>query len=116
MQANNKRCKKSILKSTLLIISSPTIKNCLNISEAGNQLEKQLGMLDDNGVKGVLKEDREIAEKLNEFFASVLTAEDTGQLHVPELMFSGRESEELRQIAVTKRDPGGIQEITGQLA
>ena len=43
--------------------------------------------LDDKGVKGVLKEDREIAEKLNEFFASVFTAEDTGQMPVPKLMF-----------------------------
>lgn len=32
--------------------------------------------LNDKGVEGVLKENREIADKLNEFSAPILTAED----------------------------------------
>ncbi|KAF7241151.1 hypothetical protein EYD10_12243 [Varanus komodoensis] len=44
----------------------------------------------------------EIAEKLNEFFSSVFTAEDTGQIARSEVMFSRREPEELRQIVMTE--------------
>lgn len=36
-----------------------------------------VGSLDDQGVKGMLKEEIEIEEKLDELFASVFTSEDT---------------------------------------
>ncbi|XP_061469435.1 uncharacterized protein LOC133378834 isoform X1 [Rhineura floridana] len=66
-----------------------------------------IGPLDDKGVKGVLKND-ETAEKLNEFFASVFTVEDIGQIPEPELTFAGRDSEELRQIVVTREEVLGL--------
>lgn len=37
----------------------------------------------------------EPAERLNEFFASAFITEDLGQIAVPELIFAGKESEEL---------------------
>lgn len=37
------------------------------------------GPLDDKAVKSLLKKGKEFAEKLDEFFAVVFTAEDVGQ-------------------------------------
>lgn len=48
------------------------------------------------GVKGLLNEDREIAEKLN-FFALVFTVEDIKQSPEIEPLFSGEVSENLNQ-------------------
>ncbi|XP_053145920.1 uncharacterized protein LOC128342544 isoform X2 [Hemicordylus capensis] len=55
----------------------------------------------DEGIKGSIKEDKEIAEKLNEFFAFVFMAEDTDHIPTLELSFSGLEAEELDQFEVT---------------
>lgn len=44
----------------------------------------------DKGVKGLLKEDREIANKLSELFESVFTMDDTWQGPSPEPVFSGK--------------------------
>lgn len=62
-----------------------TIKKCLNISKGGNCQEGN-GSLQNKGIKGKLKEDPEITEKQNEFFASVFTVEIIGQIAVPELI------------------------------
>lgn len=40
-----------------------------------------------NNTKGLLKEHREIVEKVNEFFASLFTVEDPGQAASPEPVF-----------------------------
>lgn len=50
----------------------------------------------------MLKEEEEIADKLNECFTSVFIAQDIGQLTMSELIFSGREPEEPREIVVTR--------------
>ncbi|XP_053155158.1 uncharacterized protein LOC128346183 [Hemicordylus capensis] len=60
--------------------------------------------LDNGGVKGMIKEDMEVAEKLNEFFASVFTAEDTEHIPILEPGFLGTEAKELSQIEVTRVD------------
>lgn len=39
---------------------------------------------------------------MNEFFASVFTTDDTGQIPMYELIFSGWESEELSETEVTR--------------
>lgn len=38
-----------------------------------------IGPLENKGMKGNVKEDRELAEKLNKFFASIFTIEDIEQ-------------------------------------
>ncbi|CAM4681052.1 unnamed protein product [Lepidochelys kempii] len=63
-------------------------------SEAGSLLNNQWGPLDDRDTKGALKDDKVIEEKLNEFFASVFTAEDVREI-------VGDKSEELSQIEVS---------------
>lgn len=55
-------------------------------------------------MKGLLKQGREIAEKLNEFLASVFTVEDI------EPLFSRRVSEHLNQIEMTRDE---VLEVTG---
>lgn len=60
--------------------------------------------MDDKGVKGMLKEDMEIKEKLNELFAPVFTVEEVKQNPVFEWTFAEREFEEPRQIVVTRKD------------
>ncbi|CAM5175000.1 unnamed protein product [Eretmochelys imbricata] len=60
--------------------------------------KQPVGPMDDRDTKGALKDDRVIAEKLNEFFASVLTAEDIREIPKPELSFVRDRSEELSQI------------------
>lgn len=50
----------------------------------------------------MLKEDKKIAQKMNEFFVSVFTVEDRRQIPATELTFAGRKSEELRQISSEK--------------
>lgn len=51
----------------------------------------------EEGVKGKVKEDTEIAEKLKGFFPSFFTTEFVGQIHMPGSTFSERRSEEQRQ-------------------
>ncbi|CAM5143906.1 unnamed protein product [Eretmochelys imbricata] len=63
--------------------------------------KKPVGPLDDQDTKGVLNDDKVIAEKLNEFFASVFMAEDVREIPKPEPSFVGDKSEELSQIEVT---------------
>ncbi|KAG6940840.1 hypothetical protein G0U57_011320 [Chelydra serpentina] len=63
--------------------------------------KQPVGPLDDRIQKGALKDDKVIAKKLNEFFASVFTAEDVREIPKPELSFVGDKSEELRQIEVS---------------
>ncbi|CAM4524930.1 unnamed protein product [Lepidochelys kempii] len=63
--------------------------------------KKPVGPLDDQDTKGALKDDKVIAEKLNEFFASVFMAEDVREIPKPEPSFVGDKSEELSQIEVT---------------
>ncbi|CAM4553636.1 unnamed protein product [Lepidochelys olivacea] len=59
------------------------------------------GPLDDRDTIGALKDDKVIAEKLNEFFASVFTTEDVREIPKPEPSFVGDKSEELSQIEVS---------------
>ncbi|CAM4408569.1 unnamed protein product, partial [Caretta caretta] len=63
--------------------------------------KQPVGPLDDRDTKGALKDDKVIAEKLNEFFASVFTAEDVREIPKPEPSFVGDKSEELSQIEVS---------------
>ncbi|CAM5075917.1 unnamed protein product [Eretmochelys imbricata] len=63
--------------------------------------KQPVGHLDDRDIKGALKDDKVIAEKLNEFFASVYTAEDVKEVPKPEPSFVGDKSEELSQIEVS---------------
>ncbi|CAM4388385.1 unnamed protein product [Lepidochelys kempii] len=63
--------------------------------------KQTVGPLDDRDTKGALKDNKVIAEKLNEFFASVLTAEDVREIPKPEPYFVGDKSEELSQIEVS---------------
>ncbi|CAM5124147.1 unnamed protein product [Natator depressus] len=60
--------------------------------------KQPVGPMDDRDTKGALKDDKVIAEKLNELFVSVLTAEDIREIPKPELSFVGDKSEELSQI------------------
>lgn len=53
-----------------------------------------VGTLGDKGVKGMLKKEKEITEKLNEFFSSVFPVDKVGQIPAPELTFLGMEFEE----------------------
>ncbi|CAM4694812.1 unnamed protein product [Caretta caretta] len=57
--------------------------------------KRPVGPLDDRDTKGALKDDKVIAEKLNEFFASVFTAEDVREFPKPEPSFVGDKSEEV---------------------
>lgn len=59
--------------------------------------------LDNEEIKGKHKEALKIAEKLNELLASVFPTENTGQIPVPKLTLSGRQSEELSH-RVTRSD------------
>ncbi|CAM5114322.1 unnamed protein product [Eretmochelys imbricata] len=63
--------------------------------------KQPVGPLDEQDTKGALKDDKVIAEKLNEFFASVFTAEDVREIPKPEPSFVGDKSEELSQIEVS---------------
>ncbi|CAM5086896.1 unnamed protein product [Natator depressus] len=63
--------------------------------------KQPVGPLDDRDTKGALKDDKVIAEKLNEFFASIFTAKDVREIPKPELSFVGEKSEELSQIEVS---------------
>ncbi|CAM5127487.1 unnamed protein product [Eretmochelys imbricata] len=63
--------------------------------------KQPVGPLENRDTKGALKDDKVIAEKLNEFFASVFKAEDVREISKPELSFVGDKSEELSQIEVT---------------
>ncbi|CAM4676294.1 unnamed protein product [Lepidochelys kempii] len=63
--------------------------------------KQPVGPLDDRDTKGALKDDKVIAEKLNEFFASVFKAEDVREIPKPEPSFVGDKSEELSQIEVS---------------
>ncbi|CAM4382079.1 unnamed protein product [Lepidochelys olivacea] len=70
--------------------------------------KQPVGPLDDRDMKGALKDDKVIAEKLNEFFASVFTAEDSvftaedvREIPKCEPSFVGDKSEELSQIEVS---------------
>lgn len=49
-----------------------------------------VGSLGDKGIKGLLKEDRELAEILVEFFMSLFTMEDIGQIPSSRPIFQGR--------------------------
>lgn len=49
-----------------------------------------------------------IAKKLNEPFASVFTVAAAGQMLMPDLIFSGRESEELTQWKQHEMDVLGL--------
>lgn len=46
--------------------------------------------MDHNGLKGAIEEDKDIAEKLNAFFASVFTEENVGELPILNLLFSSK--------------------------
>ncbi|CAM5125357.1 unnamed protein product, partial [Eretmochelys imbricata] len=50
-------------------------------------VKEPVGPLDGRDAKGALKDDKAIAEKLNEFFASVFTAEDEREIPKPEPFF-----------------------------
>uniref|UniRef100_K7F0M2 Reverse transcriptase domain-containing protein n=1 Tax=Pelodiscus sinensis TaxID=13735 RepID=K7F0M2_PELSI len=63
--------------------------------------KKPVGPLDDRAIKGAVKDDKAIAEKLNDFFASVFTAEDVGKIPESAPSFVGDESEELSRIEVS---------------
>uniref|UniRef100_K7EXX2 Endonuclease/exonuclease/phosphatase domain-containing protein n=1 Tax=Pelodiscus sinensis TaxID=13735 RepID=K7EXX2_PELSI len=63
--------------------------------------KKPVGPLDDRAIKGAIKDDKAIAEKLNDFFASVFTAEDVGEIPESAPSFVGDESEELSRIEVS---------------
>uniref|UniRef100_K7EWP2 Endonuclease/exonuclease/phosphatase domain-containing protein n=1 Tax=Pelodiscus sinensis TaxID=13735 RepID=K7EWP2_PELSI len=63
--------------------------------------KKPVGPLDDRAIKGAIKDDKAIAEKLNDFFASVFTAEDVGEIPESAPSFVGDESEELSWIEVS---------------
>ncbi|KAG6933041.1 hypothetical protein G0U57_020115, partial [Chelydra serpentina] len=63
--------------------------------------KQPVGPLDDRDTKGALKDDKVIAEKLNEFFALVFIAEDIREIPKPEPSFVGDKSEELSQIEVS---------------
>uniref|UniRef100_K7EZH3 Reverse transcriptase domain-containing protein n=1 Tax=Pelodiscus sinensis TaxID=13735 RepID=K7EZH3_PELSI len=63
--------------------------------------KKPVGPLDDQAIKGAIKDDKAIAEKLNDFFASVFTAEDVGEIPESAPSFVGDESEELSRIEVS---------------
>lgn len=56
--------------------SRKTISICLYMSGAGNQPGR---CLDDKGIKKILKEERETAEKLKDFYASMFTVRDIYQ-------------------------------------
>lgn len=58
-------------------------------------IREAVGPLDDHGIKGLLKEDGETAEKLNHFFASGFSMGRARQKLIPEPLFSRRKSEEL---------------------
>ncbi|CAM5084504.1 unnamed protein product, partial [Eretmochelys imbricata] len=66
-----------------------------------NPAKQPVGPLDNQDTKGALKDDKVIAEKLNEFFTSVFTAEDVREIPKPEPSFVGDKSEELSQIEVS---------------
>uniref|UniRef100_K7F001 Endonuclease/exonuclease/phosphatase domain-containing protein n=1 Tax=Pelodiscus sinensis TaxID=13735 RepID=K7F001_PELSI len=63
--------------------------------------KKPVGPLDHQDIKGAIKDDKAIAEKLNDFFASVFTAEDVGEIPESAPSFVGDESEELSRIEVS---------------
>ena len=63
-----------------------------------------VGPLDDQGVKGLLKGDREMAEKLNAFFASVFTVEDKKCMPTPEALTLGGVLKDLSHIEVTREE------------
>lgn len=51
--------------------------------------------LDDKGVKGLLKEGKDITEQLNKLFVSVFTVKEIGQVPTSELCISERVSEKM---------------------
>ncbi|XP_053142135.1 uncharacterized protein LOC128340687 [Hemicordylus capensis] len=79
-------------------------KNVFKYIRSRKLAREAVGPLDNEGVKAIIKEDMEVAEKLNEFFASIFTAEDTEHIPVPEPGFLGMEAKELSQIEVTRDD------------
>ena len=76
-------------------------KASLNNVTSRKPAREAVGPLDGEGGKGEGKGDLEIAEKLNEFFASVFTTEDLGQILLPEQPLL---TNELNQIQVKRED------------
>ncbi|CAM5130961.1 unnamed protein product [Natator depressus] len=73
---------------------------CFKYIRSRKPVEQPVGPLDGRDTKGALNDDKVIAEKLNEFFASVFTAEDVREIPKPEPSFVGDKSEKLSQIEV----------------
>ncbi|KAM7181807.1 uncharacterized protein RBU57_000458 [Macrochelys suwanniensis] len=92
---------KQKLKEQLAKNSKANNKTFFKYIRSRKPAKQPVGPLDDRDTKGALTDDKVIAEKLNEFFASVFTAEDVGEIPQPELTFVGNKSEELSQIEVS---------------
>ncbi|XP_054853518.1 uncharacterized protein LOC129342059 [Eublepharis macularius] len=75
-----------------------------------------VGPLDDQGVKGLLKNNREMAEKLHAFFASVFTVEDERCLPTPEPLISGGVLKDLSQIEVMRKEVLRLISIQGVMS
>lgn len=60
-----------------------------------------VGLLNDEGIKRTLNEDKDTAEKLNKLFASVFSTEAVWQMSMAELT-SGMKSDELSQVKVAR--------------
>lgn len=76
-------------------------KNAFNTSRAESQPEKQLGLWITKELWDCYREDGEMTEKLNTFFASVFTMENMGHVPVSQPLLPGRESEELMKMKMT---------------
>lgn len=57
------------------------------------EANQSVGLIDDQGAKEAPKEDTAVAEKLNEFFESVFTAEDIEEIPTPQSFLLGDRSE-----------------------
>lgn len=71
------------------IKSEQTNKRFFKFNRSRKPVKESVGPLDDQGVKQALKEDKAIPEMLNEFFASVCTAEDVRDSPKSESFFLG---------------------------